>query len=250
MPRIQARVSDNWLLLGASLVYAGALAVVAVVRNTAVVTVALVPAGAAWMAVLANVNAIVQMFLPRWVRARGLGAYQLVFFGGQAVGAFAWGLVAEHIGLVATFLAAAALSAIGAVTVAVWPLIETRHLDREPAVFWPEPDLAVEPDSSAGPVVITATYDVAPENEERFLDAMREVRRVRMRTGAVQWGIFRHGETGDRLVEMYVVPTWGEHLLQHTGRLTGHDRDIELRARALAQTRPEVAHLLPPDSAS
>ena len=85
--------------------------------------------------------------------------------------------------------------------------------------------------------------------EADIKEGMREVRRVRMRTGAVQWGIFRHGETGDKLVEMYVVPTWGEHLRQHTGRLIGHDRDIELRARALAQARPEVAHLLPPDSA-
>lgn len=59
--------------------------------------------------------------------------------------------------------------------------------------------------------------------------------------------LFRHGEAGNRLVEMYVVPTWGEHLRQHTGRLTGHDRDIELRARALAEGTPEVAHLLPPD---
>jgi predicted MFS family arabinose efflux permease len=248
MPRLQQRLSDNQLLAIASLVYAGALAVVALVPSVPVVTLALVPAGTAWMAVLANVNAIVQMYLPRWVRARGLSAYQLVFFGGQAIGALAWGLVAERIGLVATFSAAAVLTAACGATVLRWPLIETRHLDREPAVYWPEPDLTVEPDPAAGPVVVTATYTVTPENEREFLTAMRDVRRTRMRTGAVQWGIFRHGETGDELVEMYVVPTWGEHLRQHTGRLTGHDRDIELRARSLAASRPEVAHLLPPDS--
>ena len=195
MPRLQARLSDNQLLAIASMVYASALAVVALVPNAAVVTLALIPAGTAWMAVLANVNAIVQMFLPRWVRARGLGAYQLVFFGGQAIGALAWGLVAERIGLVNTFLAAAVLTALCAATLARWPLIETRHLDREPAVFWPEPDLTVDPDPEAGPVVITATYTVAPENEAEFLDAMRSVRHTRMRTGAIQWGIFRHGET-------------------------------------------------------
>ncbi len=249
MPRLQVRLSDNRLLAIASIVYAAALAVVALVHNAAVVTLALIPAGMAWIAVLANVNAIVQMFLPRWVRARGLGAYQLVFFGGQAVGALLWGLVAERIGLVDTFLAAAVLTAACAATLVRWPLIETRHLDREPAVYWPEPDLTVQPDAAAGPVVVTATYTVTPENEPKFLDAMRSVRHTRMRTGAVQWGVFRHGETGDRLVEIYVVPTWGEHLRQHTGRLTGTDRDIELRARALAEAPPEIAHLLPPDSA-
>jgi predicted MFS family arabinose efflux permease len=248
MPRLQARLSDNRLLAVASGVYAGALAVVALVPDTTVVTLALIPAGMAWIAVLANVNAVVQMFLPRWVRARGLGAYQLVFFGGQAIGALAWGLVAERIGLVDTFLAAAVLTALCAATLVRWPLIETRHLDREPAVFWPRPDLTVDPDPDAGPVLVTATYTVVPENEAAFLDAMRSVRHTRMRTGAVQWGIFRHGEVDDRLVEVYVVPTWGEHLRQHGGRLTGTDRDIELRARALAAGPPEVAHLLPPDS--
>jgi MFS family permease len=248
MPRLQARLSDNRLLVIASMVYAGGLVVVALVPSAIVVTLALIPAGMAWMAVLTNVNAIVQMFLPRWVRARGLGAYQVVFFGGQALGALAWGLVAERIGLVDTFLAAAVLTALCAATLARWPLIETRHLDREPAVFWPQPDLTVEPDPEAGPVVVTATYIVAPENEPKFLDAMRSVRHTRMRTGAVQWGIFRHGEAQDRLVEVYVVPTWAEHLRQHGGRLTGTDRDIELRARALAERPPEVAHLLPAGS--
>ena len=152
MPRVQARLSDNHLLAIASMVYAGALAVVALVPNATVVTLALIPAGTAWMAVLANVNAIVQMFLPRWVRARGLGAYQVVFFGGQALGALAWGLIAERIGLVNTFLAAAVLTALCTATLARWPLIETRHLDREPAVFWPEPNLTVDarPGSGAG----------------------------------------------------------------------------------------------------
>jgi len=248
MPRLQAHLSDNRLLAIGSLVYAAGMAVVALVPSALVVTLALIPAGMAWIAVLANVNAIVQMFLPRWVRARGLGAYQVVFFGGQALGALAWGLVAERIGLVDTFLAAAALTALCAATLARWPLIETRHLDREPALFWPEPNLTVEPDPDAGPVVVTATYTVPPDNEPKFLEAMRGVRHTRMRTGAVQWGLFRHGEARHRLVEIYVVPTWGEHLRQHTGRLTGTDRDIELRAHALAEGPPEVAHLLPPDS--
>ena len=77
LPRLRARLSDNKLLFGASLTYAAALASAAVVRQPVVVAAALIPAGAAWMAVLTNVNADVQLFLPRWVRARGLGTYQI-----------------------------------------------------------------------------------------------------------------------------------------------------------------------------
>ncbi len=245
MPKLRAALSDNQMLVAASLTYALVLAVVALVRVPAVAALALVPAGTAWMAVLSNIAADVQLFLPRWVRARGLGTYQTVFFGGQGLGALGWGLVAERVGLVTAFLIAAAGTAAGAATVRLWPLLDTRHLDREPAVYWPEPDLAVEPEPTAGPVVIEVTYLVKPDNEAAFLDEMRLLRRSRMRTGAVQWGVFRAGEVPDQLVEVYVVPTWDEHLRQHSGRLTGADEALEQRVRALAEAVPRVMHLLP-----
>jgi hypothetical protein len=94
-------------------------------------------------------------------------------------------------------------------------------------------------------VVVTVAYTVRPDNEREFLTAMNGVRRSRMRTGAVQWGIFRDGETAGRMVEVYVVPTWAEHLRQHAGRLTGADQEIEKAARALSDGPPQVTHLLP-----
>jgi MFS family permease len=245
MSRLRARISANQRLIIASVVYALVLAVVALVRNPVVVTIALIPAGTAWMIVLSNLNADVQLFLPRWVRARGLSTYQIVFFGGQAIGAALWGVIANEIGLVATFLIAAALTAAGAATARFAPLLDARHLNREPAAYWPEPQLAVDPDPAAGPVVITVTYPVAAENRKAFLEVMKVVRRSRMRTGAVQWGIFVDGEAPERVVEVYVVPTWDEHLRQHTDRLTGADQDVERRARALTMSDPEVVHLLP-----
>jgi predicted MFS family arabinose efflux permease/quinol monooxygenase YgiN len=245
MPRLRAWMGDNQLLLSASVVYAAVLAVLALVRTPWVVAVALVPAGTAWMMVLSNLGAMVQMFLPGWVRARGLGTYQIVFFGGQGIGAFVWGVVADRIGLVPAFVAAAVLTALGAATVPVRPLLQSQHLNRDPATYWPEPILAVEPEPSDGPVVVEVRYTVPPEREEAFLTAMRTgVRRSRMRTGAVQWGIFRDGERPQQLVEIYVVPTWDEHMRQHTGRLTGADQEVETRARALAAGPPEVTHLL------
>lgn len=249
MPWLRAHTSANQRLAGASLVYGLVLAVVALVRNPVVVTIALVPAGTAWMAVLANLNADVQLFLPRWVRARGLSTYQIVFFGGQAIGALLWGLVADRIGLEATFLAAAALTAASAVTVRFMPLIDARHLNREPVAYWPEPQLAIDPDPAAGPVVIEVSYTVAPERRPAFLEAMKRVRRSRLRTGAVQWGLFVDGEVPERIVEIYVVPTWDEHLRQHTGRLTGADQKSDQEARALASREPVVVHLLPVEEA-
>jgi MFS family permease len=243
--RLRAWLTPNQLLVTATLIYAVVLALMGLVRVPAVVAVALVPAGAAWTAVLSNLNADVQLFLPRWVRARGLGTYQTVFAGGQGIGAVAWGVLADRVGLVPTLVTAAVITGASAASVLVWPLRDSRHLNRDPAVYWSEPQLAVDPDPAAGPVVVTVTYPVGPENEAAFLDAMSQVRRSRMRTGAVQWGIFRDGENPERLVEMYVVPTWEEHLRQHTGRLTGADQEVEQRARSLADGPAQVAHLLP-----
>jgi MFS family permease len=246
MPRLRVWLTHNQLLGVASGVYAVAVALTALVPVFPVVMVVLVPAGAAWVAVLANANTDVTMFLPRWVRARGLGTYQVVFFGGQAIGAFVWGVVADLAGLVPALVAAAALSAIAATTVKLWPLPGTAHLDREDAAYWREPQLATEPDPGAGPVVVEVTYTVPEENRAAFLDAMTLVRRSRMRTGAIRWGIFEDGERPGRMVEVYVVPTWEEHLRQHTGRLTGTDQETERRAHALVDGEPGVVHLLPP----
>jgi MFS family permease len=245
--RVRAALSTNRMLAGAGLAYAMVLVVVALVRQPAVVAVALIPAGAAWMAVLSTLNAELQLFLPNWVRARGLSTYQMVFFGGQALGALVWGLLAERIGLVPALLTAAGATAIGAVTVRVLPLLPTGHLSREPASFWPDPRLTVTPDRDAGPVVVEVSYLVAPENEEAFLAAMPRLRRSRRRTGAVQWGIFRTGEKPDELVEVYVVPTWDEHMRQHSGRMTGADEEVDRLVRGLAEGTPTVVHRLPAD---
>jgi hypothetical protein len=192
-------------------------------------------------------NAAMQLFLPAWVRARGLSVYQMVLFGAQAGGAVLLGVIAGPVGLVATFLIAAAVMAAGAATLRLWPLFDTSGIDRSLAVYWPEPHLVFEPDPQAGPVLVTTIYTVAPENEQLFLQAMSWVRGSRLRTGAVEWGLYRDGETAHRFVEFFVVPSWEEHLRQHNDRLTGFDRQHEEQAEALSTPPPLTAHLLAAD---
>jgi hypothetical protein len=70
---------------GGLLSYAAALVVV-LSRSIALTVLVLLSAGVAWIAFLSNVSAALQLFLLRWVRARGLSVYQVVLFGGQAAG--------------------------------------------------------------------------------------------------------------------------------------------------------------------
>ena len=79
----------------ASLVYAAALVAVALSRNLALTVLVLLPAGVAWIAFLSNVNAMLQLFLPQWLRcSAACPVYQMVLFGGQAAGAVIWGVAA------------------------------------------------------------------------------------------------------------------------------------------------------------
>jgi MFS family permease len=248
LPRVRARFTQNQLLAIAGLLFGPAMVVVAVVPNAVAVTLALIPTGLAWMTVISSVNAAMQLFLPGWVRARGLSIYQVVFAGAQALGALAWGALAEVATLQTAYLVAAALMIVGAVTVRWWPLIDVAGVDRSPAAYWPEPHLTLEPDLDAGPVLISATYRVRAENRAAFVTAMQAVRRSRQRTGASRWGLFRDGADPAVFVEVYLVPSWEEHLRQHAGRLTGNDQVNEQAASALAEGPAAVSHLLPADS--
>jgi MFS family permease len=247
LPRLRAKLSSNALLLAASLVYAAALVALVLVPSAVVILVLLIPTGIAWIAVLSSMNAAMQLFLPAWVRARGLAVYQMVLFGAQAAGAVLWGVIAGPAGLVLTFLIAAAVMAAGAATIRLRPLFDTSGMDRNLAVYWPEPHLVFEPDPEAGPVLVISTYTIAAENEQPFLQAMRLVRQSRLRTGATEWGLYRDGEMVRRFVEFFVVPSWEEHLRQHRERLTGVDRQYEERAEALSDPPPQTTHLLAAD---
>jgi MFS family permease len=247
LPRVRATLSTNQMLTLASVVFGAGLAVAGLVRVPVVVVLVLVPAGMAWIGVLSTVNATLQLFLPGWVRARGLSIYQIVVFGGQGVAAVLWGVLAQQTSLSVAFAAAAVLLLAGLAAARLWPLQSTAALDRTVVEYWPEPHLLIDPRPDTGPVLVTVTYSVAPDRQPAFLAAMQRVGRSRRRTGASDWGVFRDGAAPDEFVEVYLVPSWQEHLRQHTGRLTVTDREIEEEARALVDAPPRVAHLFPPD---
>jgi hypothetical protein len=247
LPRIREHFSLNALVAWAGVAYALALAAVALSRNAAVVLLILVPTGVAWVVVLSTLNAALQLFLPAWVRGRSLSVYIVVLFGGQALGALLFGAIADTAGLVDSLLAASALAALSAATIRVWPFLDTSAMDRSTVVYWPEPQLAPGVDPDGRPVVVLSRYRVAADAERAFVAAMAQVRDSRLRTGAVRWGLYRDGESEDSFVELFVVPSWEEHLRQHHERLTGTDRAYEQRTVDLAENETGVSHLISVD---
>jgi len=246
LPQIRARLSANALVAVASLVYAAALVVVVLSRNLALTVLVLLPAGVAWIAFLSNVNAALQLFLPRWVRARGLSVYQMVLFGAQAAGAVIWGVSAGAAGLVPAFLTSAAVMAAGAATLWFWPFHQIADMDRSP-VRWPEPQLLLSADRGSGPVLVRTTYTIAADEEQQFLQAMARLRQSRLRTGATDWALYQDGQNPRLFIEQFSVPSWEEHLRQHRERQTGTDLQYHDDAAALSDPPPQTGHYLAAD---
>src|SRR4051794_4888935 len=247
LPWVVARLSANQVLVVAAVLFAGSLVACVTVSSLVVLVVLLIPAGMAWLFVLMGITGALQVFLPGWVRARGLSTFNVAFAGSQAAGSLLWGLVAQWAGLVPTFVVAAVAMLVGAATVRIWPLPEVGHWNRASAEYWPEPELAYQPDPQEGPVLVTVRYLVPPEQEAEFLEAMELVRLSRLRTGATSCVLYRDGADPTVFVLVQLYPTWEEHLRQHTGRLTGTDQEREERANAFALEEPVGTHYFPAD---
>jgi MFS family permease len=190
LPRLRARGGADGVVTGATLTYAAAVVVVGLSSSPAVTTAALVVAGLAWIAVLSTLGATAQLLLPTWARARALAYFQLVFMGGQALGALAWGAVADRFGLAAAFLAPAGGLVLAAFLGLLLPLRSDADVRRS-SPPWPQPPPSLERAPDAGPVLVTLEWQVRGSDVSEFLAAMRQLGRARRRTGAYLWGCSR-----------------------------------------------------------
>jgi MFS family permease len=243
--RVKQYLSSNQVLAVAGAGFAVAFAGVALTSSIWVAMPLLAVCGFGWTATVATVVSELQLFLPGWVRARAIAIYLMVFLGTQAVAAPVWGLVTQYTSLRTALLAAAALLVVSVLLGLVLRVPESEGLDRSPLAYWDTPRLQVDPSTADGPVVVSVQYQVTDADRDPFLEAMRAMRRSRLRSGASRWELYRVGEDSHRYVEQFEVPSWQEHERQHEGRLTAEDKAIEDAAFAHVTGRPQTQHLLP-----
>jgi len=229
LPRVRAKVSRDVLVAGASALYAVAALALAHVQNVALLAVAMLATGVAWISILSALQVSAQMSLPPWVRARGLAAFLVVFMGGMALGSILWGQVATRIGIPAA-LTTAAVGIVLAIA-ATWRFKLGRHevLDFRPTMDWPLPVLAETPEPDV-PVLVTISYRIQADKRVEFVEAMQQVREMRRRNGAYFWQLFHDPEDPTRFVETFMDESWMEHLRQHE-RASVADREIQRRAK-------------------
>ena len=245
--RARARLGTNLTVALGSALYGLGLVGAAVSTSVPVTVGVLLLTGVAWIVVIAVLNGEVQAFLPAWVRSRGLSVYQMVLFGGTAVGAALAGAAGQWWGIVPATLGGGALVVLVAAAQLVWPLQSTAGKGRAavPLPLTEVPLVANDAQAIDGgaETLVLVRYAVAPENRAAFLAQMRLVGRSRRRTGARRWELYDDRERPGTLIEAFVVGSWSEHLSQHEDRLTEYDNELLADARRLATGDPEVEHL-------
>lgn len=247
LPKLKSRTTLDIRVTGASAVFAVVTIGAGLIRIYPVIITLMLLGGAAWMVVLSSLNVAARMVVPAWVQARSLAVYLLVFQGGTAVGSLAWGALAGRLGVSLTLVAAGVGLIISLSSALLFPLRGGESLDLRPAADWPEPDLAAELDADSGPAFITVEYRVELPNADEFVRAMADMRRIRRRDGALQWGLFVDVTDPQRYVEEFLVESWLEHLRQHE-RATVSDREVQERVRSLhaGPELPRVSHYVSP----
>ncbi len=247
LPRIRPRIGGEGIVRLSTIIFASVTALCATTTSLPVVAVTLFFGGMGWIGIMSSFNVSVQLTAPSWVKARALSTYLLVFQGSMAAGSVVWGVVAEQLSLNVSLLAAAAGLASTLVLTRWFPIGAGEGVDLTPSMHWTTPETILTPGPRDGPVLVTVEYRIAAESVAAFLEAVEQVRKIRLRDGAEAWGMFQDLADGTRFFETFLVESWEEHLRQHA-RVTMGDRDVETRARAfhVGPNPPIVSHLIAP----
>jgi MFS family permease len=232
MHRVRQRFSADQILSAATFYNVFVLLVLAFVRSPAIIIATLVVSGFAWTSTMSTINVSVQLSVPAWVQARALGTYLMTFQGGMALGSILWGVIAEHTST------PIALSTAACGLLITFPFAYRFHILQGPVpdhtpYQWkrPAPELA-DTEPTDGPVRISIDYRIPAENYAEFTLAIHQLRGVRLRDGAMRWGIYRDAIDPEHLNETFVMESWLDYLRSRE-RVTAADEAIRARVRAL-----------------
>jgi MFS family permease len=246
LPRLRQRLSTNTIVAFSSAVFAGTLATLGLVRNVPLIVLSLLAAGFAWTSALSTLNVTVQISTPPWVQARALGTYQMIFWGSVASGSAFWGYAAEHMSTPVALLAASASALASIPLVRRFRLLEETPPDLSPyRLNRAGPQVVIEPHPDDGPVMVTIEYRIRPQDYASFTSAIHKVRDMRLRNGAIRWGVFQDARQPQRFVETFVVDSWINFLRQRE-RYSVPDRALRDHAWSFHQgaSPPAVSYML------
>ena len=245
MGRAGSRLNFNQRVLLGVGAFAGTNLALALVSQIYLLYAVMFGSGIAWLLVMTSFSTTVQLSVPKWVQARVISVYMLVFQAGMSVGSLVWGELADHLSLRTSLLAAAGWMLASTLLALPFPMRSAENLNLEPADDRPHTTGAGRLDPDDGPVLVMIEYQVAPADWAAFHEAAEQLTRLRLRDGALRAGVFADVAEPTRISEFFYVATWGEHQRQHH-RFTREDQLVEGRVRRFHQgpEAPRVTHFL------
>jgi hypothetical protein len=174
----------------------------------------------------------------------------MVFMGGLAAGSAVWGALAEHKNTALSLSIAAGALLAGLPLARRFSLSSGTDLDHSPgrlagALKRSSPQIVIEPNPEAGPVMVTVTFRIDPARAAEFIEASHELGRVRRRDGAVRWSLFSDPFDPARYMETYVIESWLERQRQ-LERFTVADQAIRNRVFSMhvGSEPPSVSRMI------
>jgi MFS family permease len=245
MPGLRRTFGTDAMVAAATAIFGVVTLALAFLHTLLLLVPVLVVGGAAWLLVMSSFNITMQMSAPGWIKGRAIAVYFTALFGGMAFGSWLWGRIAAH---ESVFLALVLAGVALLLTVPLsrrFKLPESGAIDVRPARSWPQPHVAFDFDPASGPVLVTVEYLVPRAQAEQFATAMQEMRRIRRRDGARDWGLYEDVARPERWLETFTLASWLEHLRQND-RSTMADAAIEAHARAFhtGAAPPVIATLI------
>jgi MFS family permease len=247
MGRAGHRLNFNQRVLIGSTVFIGTNLCLALVQVEYWLFPVMFLSGTAWLMTMTSFSTTVQLHVPRWVQARVVSVYMLVFQAGLSLGSIVWGELADRLSVQTALLIAAGWVLASLVLAIPFPMRQPENLDLAPGESWTDPSLGLdEPiDPDDGPVVVMIEYQVPLADQPAFRLASERLMRLRLRDGALRAGVFTDVSCPTCITELFYVATWGEHERQHH-RFTRDDQVVEAEVRRFhtGPEAPRVTHFL------
>jgi MFS family permease len=233
VPWIRARLSSNVLTVIANLMIAVVYLLMTLVRDQTIFMIIAALAGLGWTLSASELWVAAQRAMPSWARGRINATVIMSAQGAMALGGIVWGAAAATLGVNYALLAGASLlflSMIFAIPLTI-NFTQNLEIDRASAKGFAH-QLVYVPRPQDGPVAITYEFEVDLASEREFLELMRYLRLIHLRTGAFSW---RLHEDLTRVkvfrIEM-LVPSWTQYMLQ-LQRMTNAEKNIIEQAKSL-----------------
>ncbi len=245
VPRLQ-KLSIEKRVIGATILYAIAIGILSFQHDIITVFVGVFAVGTALIVVTSSLNFVAYNSVTLWVKTRVVSVHQMVYWGGVALGSIVWGIVAEIWGLPVALFSASIGLLVGLIASTRYKLKPHTDVDMTPSMHWPMPHVEIDIDEHKdGSVLVEIEYYIDQNNSHEFESVMHGIRSLRLRDGAINWGLFHDVENPTRYVETFISASWTEHLRQHE-RITKADVAIEDKARSfhIGKDPPRISHLI------